>query len=121
MTLRKLTLAATLAALVAVPAAALHNHLTKSVPAKDEVLATAPTSIRLWFSEKPTPAFSSITLLAADSSRVAMSKPRATDDTLSIAADIQAPLQPGAYTVVWRTAGNDGHAVRGRFGFTVKP
>lgn len=110
-----------LAALLAAPLAAWHNRLTKSAPAKDEVLAEAPSGIRLWFSEKPTPAFSSVTLLGPDSARLAVSKPRATDDTLSIAVDIEQALGPGQYTVIWRTAGDDGHAVRGRYGFTVRP
>jgi methionine-rich copper-binding protein CopC len=121
MTARQLAAATALVALMAAPAAAWHNRLTKSVPAKDEGLATAPTSIRLWFAEKPTPAFSSVTLAAADSTRIPVAKPAATDDTLSIAADIERPLGPGTYLVTWRTAGDDGHAVRGRFTFTVRP
>ena len=43
----------------------------------------------------------------------------AADDPLSIAADPAQPLGPGKYLVVWRTAGDDGHAVRGRYAFTV--
>jgi methionine-rich copper-binding protein CopC len=46
---------------------------------------------------------------------------RATDDTLSVIADLQQSLPPGRYQVAWRTAGDDGHAVRGKFSFTVKP
>jgi hypothetical protein len=107
--------------LATAPAVAFHNHLTRSVPRADEVLVRAPTTIRLWFSERPTPAFSSITLLAADSTRIPTSKPRATDDTLSIESDVQGPLAAGAYQVVWRTAGKDGHAVRGKYRFTIKP
>jgi hypothetical protein len=121
MRLRPVILGGAFAAALAAPAIALHNHLTKSIPAADAVLARGPTTIRLWFSERPTPAFSSITLLAADSTRIPTTKPRATDDTLSIIADISAPVVPGKYLVTWRTAGDDGHAVRGKFGFSVKP
>jgi methionine-rich copper-binding protein CopC len=106
---------------VAVPAMALHNHLTKSLPAADDVLDHSPTTVRLWFSEKPTPAFSSITVTDAAENKIPTSKMRATDDTLSVIADLQQSLPPGRYQVAWRTAGDDGHAVRGKFSFTVKP
>jgi len=105
----------------ATPAAAmLHNHLTKSTPKEDEVLAAPPTTVRLWFSEKPTPAFSSVTLTNDANQRIKTSKMRATDDTLSVMADIEEPLAPGKYLLTWRTAGDDGHAVRGKFSFSVK-
>lgn len=107
--------------LLALPALALHNHLTKSAPLADEEVEQAPTTIRLWFSERPTPAFSSVTLTDAAGARVPTSKMRPTDDTLSVIADVERPLAPGKYQVAWRTAGKDGHAVRGKFSFTVKP
>ena len=28
-------------------------------------------------------------------------------------------VPPGTYTVTWKTAGTDGHVIRGSFGFTV--
>lgn len=102
-------------------AGAVHNHLVKSAPEKDQQLTAVPTEVRLWFSERPELNFTSVTLLRADSSRVPVSKVRPTDDTLSVAADIAAGLPPGHYTVAWRTASRDGHAIRGRFGFTIAP
>ena len=118
--MRLVPLAVTLAALAA-PATAMawHNHLTKSTPAADETGAQSPKEIRLWFAEKVQVQFSSIGLLTADSTKVDIGKAHATDDPLSIAADVTKPLGPGKYTVVWRTAGDDGHAVRGKFAFTV--
>ena len=121
--MRARTLAATLAltALIAAPVWAYHNHLTKSLPADQDELTTAPTAIRLWFAEKPEANFSSITLYRADQTKVGVSKAKVTDDTLSISFDLNESIGPGSYTVAWRTAGTDGHAVRGKYGFTVKP
>lgn len=115
---RKMLVAA--AALV-IPATAFawHNHLTKSTPAADATVTEAPKEIRLWFAETVEPKFSSISLLTADSTKLEIGKARGTDDPLSIVADPAKPLSPGNYMVVWRTAGDDGHAVRGRFSFTV--
>ncbi len=118
--MRSIHLALALAGL-ALPATAiaLHNHLIKSTPTSDETVGRSPKEVRLWFAEKVQAQFSSIGLLAADSSKIEIGKAHATDDPLSIAADVTKPLAAGKYTVVWRTAGDDGHAVRGRFAFTV--
>jgi len=95
-----------------------HNSLKKSLPA-DKSTVTAPKEIRLWFAEKPEPNLSSITLLTADSTAVATSKVRKTDDPLSIAVDVTGAMAPGGYIVRWRTAGDDGHVIRGSYRFTV--
>lgn len=118
--MRSIRLALTLAALAA-PATAMawHNHLTKSTPAADETVAQSPKEIRLWFAEKVQAPFSSVSLLTADSTKVETGKAHGTDDPLSIATEVAKPLAAGRYTVIWRTAGDDGHAVRGRFAFTV--
>lgn len=96
-----------------------HNRLVKSAPAKDAVVA-APKEIRLWFAEKAPPALSSVTLLGADSAKVATSRVRATDDPKSVAVDVTGPMPPGRYDVQWRTSGDDGHVIRGSYPFTVK-
>lgn len=97
-----------------------HNRLVKSVPGAEEVVSGPPKEIRLWFTEKVEPKFSSVSLLKPDSTKVEAGKAHATDDPKSIAVEVTAPLAAGSYTVVWRTAGDDGHAVRGRYGFSVK-
>ncbi len=108
-----------LLALLTLGAAWFHNHLVKSSPGNGETLAAAPTEIRLWFSERPEPAFTSATLLRGDSTRVAALKAMATPDSLAVALPLANPLEPGTYIVAGRTASRDGHAIRGRFTFTV--
>jgi hypothetical protein len=98
-----------------------HNHLTKSTPRADATVTSSPPEIRLWFAEKPEPALSTITLVAPDSSRVELGKVRATDDPLSVTADVRRTLRPGKYLVRWKTAGKDGHAVRGSYSFQLSP
>ncbi len=117
----KWMLAATLCLIAPATAPALfHNHLVKSLPAADETVAPAPKEIRLWFAEKVEPKFSSVTLMKPDSTKLEVGKARATDDPKAIVVDVVAALPAGQYTVVWRTAGDDGHAVRGRYSFSVK-
>lgn len=116
----RLGTAALLGALV-VPPAMMHTHLTDSYPKKDSTVAVAPDQIRLWFNEPVSVSLSRITLLAPDSSRVTLGKVRDTDDTLSVAAPVQAPLAPGRYIVQWRTGSRDGHLVKGDYAFTLAP
>ncbi|HEX9755511.1 MAG TPA: copper resistance CopC family protein [Gemmatimonadales bacterium] len=101
--------------------AVLHNRLTKSAPAKDEVLAGPPTAIQLWFSEPTEPALSGITLLGPGRTKVVLAKVHKTDDPRSIVADIKDSTPIGVYTVDWRASGRDGHVIRGSYRFTIDP
>ncbi len=94
----------------------LHLHLTRSEPFSKQVLAAPPAEVRLWFSETPEAALTSISLLRPDSTRVPLDSVRAVDDS-SVSAAVKGEMDPGTYTVLWRTSSNDGHVVRGRFSF----
>ena len=97
-----------------------HAHLERSAPSAAEQLTTAPTAIRLWFSERPELVFTRIRLRAPDSSEIALAAVTAiADDKMGVAAAIPTPLAPGTYTVLWRTAAADGHPTSGSFVFTV--
>ncbi|HEV8357408.1 MAG TPA: copper resistance CopC family protein [Gemmatimonadales bacterium] len=98
-----------------------HNHLVKSMPGAGQTLAGSPAEVRLWFNERPEVPFTSVTILRADSSKVATIRAVATDDTLAVSAPLPAPLPAATYVVQWRTASSDGHAIRGRFEFTIAP
>lgn len=118
--IRMLSLAALLLTATALPAAGrLHTKLTKSNPAADATLKVAPKTIELWWNEKPEVSLSTITVQGADSASVALGKLRQSSDLMGVAADVTGALAPGAYVVKWKTAGKDGHAVRGAFNFTI--
>lgn len=119
-TLRTLALLVGLLAGAAGSAAALfHLRLEKSSPGKDERMGASPREIRLWFSQKPEVRLSTITVANSDSVAVKLSKVRATDDPLSLAADVTDSLVPGTYVVKWKTAGQDGHPIRGSYKFHI--
>ena len=117
MTSRILPLAAALLLLSGM----VHNHLVKSAPGNGEQLRAAPKEIRLWFNERPEIPFTSVTLLRADSSKIATIKAVATTDSMAAAAPLPVPLPAGKYLVNWRTDSSDGHAIRGVFGFSITP
>ena len=95
-----------------------HTKLVRSLPSADTTMAS-PEAIQLWFSDKPEARLTAISLLRADSSRISLGPVKSVVDPLLVEAKVLAPLQPGAYAVVWRTASPDGHVVRGRFEFQV--
>ena len=100
--------------------AALHTHLVKADPAVDGTVAETPSVVRLWFNERPEVALSSAVLLkdAAPIARIVMAK---TDDSLSISGPVPVKLEPGEYTVQWKTGSADGHPVRGSYKFSFTP
>lgn len=100
-------------------ATAFHSRLTRAEPAADSTVRESPVRVRLWFSETCEVGLSSIKLLDAAGTDVPLGKPSATDDPRSIAAAVSAKLAPGRYQVVYKTAGHDGHAVRGEYWFAI--
>ena len=101
-------------------AARFHVTLLRAVPAVDTTVATAPATLSLWFNERPDPALSSLRLLGPDSALVTLGAV-ARADSMGLTAAVRGPLAPGAYTVLWRTAGPDGHVMRGRYAFRYQP
>lgn len=104
-------------------AATVHLQLKRSVPAKDTTTTAAPSTIRLWFTERAEPAVARVSLKAADGKPVAVSAVRretAAADT-SLVVDVKGAMNPGRYTVGWRVMSGDGHPVTGEFGFTISP
>jgi len=99
----------------------VHNQLVKSEPGSGAALRVSPTEVKLWFKERPEVALTSVTLMRADTTRITTIRAVATDDTLAVAAPLSSPLPAGEYLVAWRTASNDGHVIRGMFGFTISP
>lgn len=101
----------------------LHLRLTKSEPAKDEVVA-APPVIRLWFSQAPELAVTTVRVTGATGKSVALSAVRravaAGAAGAPVEADVTQALAPGRYTVSWKTSSRDGHPIKGDFSFTVR-
>ena len=96
-----------------------HARLTKSEPAAKAESAVAPSMIRLWFSEAPEIALSSITLKDSAGTVHPVGPLMRDGSKLEIMARIDRPLEPGRYTVGWRIASSDGHPITGSFTFAV--
>ena len=101
---------------VAAPASA-HARLISSAPARDARVAS-PASLRLTFSERAVPAFS--TLEIADSQgRAVPVRVTVSEDGLTLTGVPGRRLAAGLHTVTWRIATSDGHRMTGSYTFTV--
>lgn len=116
-----------LALLAALPAAlqatVLHLKLVRSAPVANSTVTTAPTEIRLWFSQRPELTVTSIRLRSGSGSaaveRALAPLTRAPMAGSPIVAPVGAALAPGQYEVLWRTMARDGHVLNGSIPFTV--
>lgn len=100
---------------------ALHTVLVKATPAIDGTVKTAPTDLTLWFNERPDLTLSNLRLRAPDSSLVELGAVKAGTDSTAITVPVRGTMKPGKYTVLYRTAGDDGHVMRGSYSFTFQP
>ena len=98
-----------------------HAILVRSDPAKGAVLATAPTVVRMWFTESLNPTFSTARVLNGSRERVDKNNAHvAANDATELDVNLSPKLPAGAYAVIWRTqSANDGHILTGSFLFTV--
>lgn len=96
-----------------------HAFLERASPPVGSSLPAAPPTLSIRFTEAVEPLFSSIVLLDAQGTAVAIGKAGATDGGLTLTVPLP-PLKPGAYTVVWHATSVDTHKTEGRYSFTVE-
>jgi methionine-rich copper-binding protein CopC len=97
-----------------------HSGLQRAEPPVESKLRRAPSEVKLYFTERLEPAYSTIRVkdehgaqVDREDSHVDASNPLLLRATLL-------PLEHGAYTVIWRVLSVDGHVTEGRFTFRVQ-
>jgi copper resistance protein C len=112
-----------LVAPLAAGAAAFHLKLSRSEPAANERLTASPTSVKLWFTQRPELSVTSIKIKAGSGAaaveRALAPLSRAAAANAPITAPVGAALAAGHYEVVWRTMARDGHVLNGVIPFDV--
>ncbi|MDP6609039.1 MAG: copper resistance protein CopC [Vicinamibacterales bacterium] len=103
-------------ALLTAPALFAHLAVTKTMPEADASVAP-PSAVQVWFTQSPELSVSALSL-KHDNMAVAIGDVTAGEDN-SLVAEVGDTLASGSYTVEWRTAGDDGHVLRGEFAFQV--
>lgn len=119
---RRLILLTTVAILALPAVAGAHLRLKRSVPANGSRVSSPPSAVRLWFTETPEVALTSVTLTPRGGSPIAHAPLRVDrENDGAVVADFGRALPSGSYLVAWRAASRDGHSIRGRFTFAVAP
>ena len=102
-------------------AASPHLALEESSPKKDETVNASPETVTLWFTQAPQMAGTSVRLLPQGGEPLELEAATAEeDDSTVVVLDVSEPLADGNYQVMWRAMAQDGHTIRGDFGFTVQ-
>jgi len=96
-----------------------HFALVRSVPSAKQALSDSPRRVQTWFSQAPAAGVSQLTLTSGET-KIALDK-TVIDKDKSMYADVPTTLAPGAYTLTWRAAGDDGHVMTGSIPFTIAP
>jgi methionine-rich copper-binding protein CopC len=119
---RSVTMIALAASALGATALLPHTRLVKSEPGKDSTVTTAPKELKLFFSEAVKASVAGVRLLASDSSVVPLGTLKNGDgQPAPVVAPVTGAIKPGAYRVMWRVTGADGHPITGNYVFTVKP
>jgi methionine-rich copper-binding protein CopC len=111
-----------LALTIAARPAERHLRLVKAEPAVDGVTTTAPTALRLHYSEAPQLRATSAKLSDAAENVIEVGEIEADEkESRIIIVPVKDTVAPGVYTVAWRAMGSDGHVLSGTYKFTYKP
>ena len=115
---RIMTAAATIAALVWMPATVLgHVEIVSSSPAVGENLDTAPSEVTVTFGDELDPDLSSFSVTDADGTEVGSGEVDLTVADRNVLTGSVTITDPGIYTVDYSVAGIDGHPIEGTFSF----
>jgi len=97
-----------------------HSALQRAEPPVESKLRWPPGEVRLTFTGRLEPAYSTIRVRNEEGAEVDRQDTRVDpSNPLVLRATLQ-PLERGAYTVLWRALSVDGNATEGRYTFRIE-
>jgi copper resistance protein C len=96
-----------------------HAFLERAEPAVGSTVQASPGQVRISFTEKIEPAFSTIQVLDASGKEVSKHDTRVDRSDEKLLRVTLPPLEAGTYKVVWRVVSVDTHVTKGDFTFRV--
>jgi methionine-rich copper-binding protein CopC len=102
--------------------ASAHSEYDHSTPAEDQVVATTPARIDVYFSEEMARSggLPTLTVFNASGDKVDTSSALDDDDRKHMSADLETGLRDGRYTVIWHTlSADDNEEAEGAFHFYI--
>ena len=107
--------------LLGVGAAWGHAFLDRAEPRVGSTVRTAPTVVRVWFTENLEPAFSTLEVWDQGGKRVDGGPAEVSPASPTMLQVPVKALGPGTYRVKWRVLSVDTHVTEGSFTFRVAP
>lgn len=101
--------------------ASAHGLLERAEPRAGSKVKTSPPEVRLHFTERLEPAYSSVRVVNSSGERVDRGDVQLGPSNLSLLRVSLPPLAPGTYKVFWRVLSVDSHVTEGEFTFRVQP
>jgi copper resistance protein C len=101
--------------------ASAHAFLDHAEPRVGSKVSTAPTEVKIWFTQELEPAFSSIKVFDASDNEVDKKDTHQDDADKKLLIVSLNSLLPGEYKVVWEVVSVDTHRTSGDFSFRVTP
>jgi len=111
---------ALLACVLSVSAAAGHAVLQRAEPRVESKLKRPPEEIRLYFTERLEPAYSTLRVLDARGTQVDRRDCQVDRANPALLRATLPPLPPGTYTVRWRVVSIDADVTEGDFTFRIE-
>lgn len=102
-------------------AAAAHAFLDHASPRVGTVVHSAPSEVKLWFTQELEAAFSTLRVVDGNGRQVDQKDKQMDPKDPSAMQVSLPPLPPGTYRVYWRVLSADTHVTEGDFSFVVAP
>jgi methionine-rich copper-binding protein CopC len=116
---RRLALALVICVLIATSAAG-HAVLQRAEPRVESKLKRSPDEVKLYFTERLEPAYSSLRVLDERGAQVDRRDSRVDRANPALLRATLPPLPPGTYTVRWRVLSIDADVTEGGFTFRIE-
>ena len=97
-----------------------HAFLDRASPAVGSTVHTAPSEVRIQFTEQLEPAYSTAHVEDASGATVSTAAHVDANERSVLIVPLGA-LKPGRYKVIWKVLSVDTHVTNGSFNFTVAP
>ena len=97
-----------------------HAFLDRAEPRVGSVVPAAPKEVKIWFTQEPEHAFSSIQVFDANGKQIDKADTRTDPNDDKVLIVSLPDVGPGTYRVVWHVLSIDAHRTQGEFKFTVK-
>jgi copper resistance protein C len=101
--------------------ASAHAFLDHADPKVGSKVSTAPTEVKIWFTQELEPAFSSIKVFDSSGNEVDKKDTHQDDADKKLLKVSLNTLATGEYKVVWQVVSVDTHRTNGDFKFHVTP